>query len=172
MAMLAAPAAQGAVALSLGPLADMHERATTDPCEMSTRRGVSVTESLERATPTDEGKIRSFDRAFWRPEFAHEGYPQIERSRTLAEGSLAVSDRSVTFVPPPGTTSVRIPFELVQDVEVRSDAGTGQPGSMIVKSCFGRFDVVAFRRAGKPDSAATAEAAAELKARVAAFQVH
>ena len=30
----------------------------------------------------------------------------------------------------------------------------------------------AFRRAGKPDSAATAEAAAELKARVAAFQVH
>ena len=39
MAMLAAPAAQGAVALSLGPLADMHERATTDPCEMSTSAG-------------------------------------------------------------------------------------------------------------------------------------
>ena len=172
MAVLAAPAAQGAVALSLGPLADMHEKATTDPCEMSTRQGVSVTESLERSTPNDEGKITTFDRAFWRPEFAHEGYPQIERSRTPAEGSLAVSDRSVTFVPPPGTTSVRIPFDLVQEVDVRNDAGTGQPGSMIVKSCFGRFDIVAFRRAGKPDSAATAEAAGELKARVAAFQAH
>ncbi len=133
-------------------------------------KGASVTESLERATPVGEGEIRMFERAFWRPQFALEGYPQIEQPRSPVPGTLNVSDRSINFVPPPGTPSVRIPYELVQDVEVRGNAIAGEPGSMVVKSCFGRFDIVTFNQAGKPDSVATTEAAVEIKARVAAFR--
>ena len=39
-----------------------------------------------------------------------------------------ITDRSVSFIPPPGEISVRVPYELVQDVEV---SATGSPGSMI-----------------------------------------
>jgi hypothetical protein len=51
---------------------------------------------------------------------------------------------------------------LVQDVEVRGNPLTGEPRSMIVKSCFGRFD--------KPDPDATVAATDQLKARLAAFR--
>lgn len=137
---------------------------------MGSRRGLSVTESLERISPADEGKVTTFERVFWRPQFAVEGYPRIENPRTPVEGVLAVSDRSIGLFPPLGTPSVRIPFELVQDVEVRANTVTGTAASMIVKSCFGRFDIVTFGRAGATDPVATTEAAAELKARVAAFR--
>jgi hypothetical protein len=148
----------------------MQERSAKDRCLVFTAKGFSVTESLERATPTDEGEMRMFELAFWRPEFALDGYPQVEQSRTPTEGTLTITDRSVSFVPPPGTTSVRIPYQLVQDVEVRRNAVTGEPRSMIVKSCFGRFDIVTFRQADDPDPGATTEAAVQLKARVAAFR--
>ena len=115
---LAAQGAQGLVALSLGPLSDMQERSAKDRCRVATAKGFSVTETLERATPTGEGKISIYELVLWRPEFAIEGYPQVEQSRTSIEGSLNITERSVSFVPPPGTTSVRIPYELVQDVEV------------------------------------------------------
>ncbi len=51
--------------------------------------------------------------------------------RTSIEGSLNITDRSVSFVPPPWTTSVRIPYELVQDVEVSRSVVAGGPRSMI-----------------------------------------
>ena len=167
---LAAQGAQGLVALSLGPLVDMQERSAKDRCLMLTAKGFSVTESLERATPTDEGEPRMFEPAFWRAEFTLEGYPQVEQSRTPTEGILVITERSVSFVPPLGTTSLRIPYELVQDVEVRTNAVTGEAGSMIVKSCFGRFDIVTFQQASNLDPGPTTEAAVQLKARVAAFR--
>ena len=132
-----------------------------------TAKGFSVTESLERTASRDEGETTSFERASWRPEFAAEGYPQVERSRTPVEGTLTISDRSVSFVPPLGATSVRIPFELVQEVQIRTNALSAEPGAMIVRSCFGRFDIVTFRQAGKADPGTTTEAAVQLKARVA-----
>jgi hypothetical protein len=41
---------------------------------------------------------------------------------------------------------------------------------MIVKSCFGRFDIVTFQQADDLAPGVTAEAASQLKARVAAFR--
>ncbi len=167
---LAAQGAQGLVALSLGPLSDMQERSAKDRCQLATAKGFSVAETLERATPTDEGKISIYELVLWRPEFAIEGYPQVEQSRTPIEGSLNITDRSVSFVPPPGTTSVRIPYELVQDVDVSPSVVTGGNRSVIVKSCFGRFDIVNFQQIEDLDPGVAAEAAGQLKARVAAFR--
>lgn len=132
---------------------------------MLTDRGISVSESLETSVPTNEGKAVVFEPARWRPEFASEGYPQVERSRTPREGTLAISERSVTFVPPPGAVSVRIPYEIVQSVQVRTDA-SGTPTALIVGSCNGRFDIVTFQRGARPDPTMTADAAAALRTHI------
>ena len=64
-----------------------------------------------------------------------------------------------------------IPYELVQNVDVHRSTVTGEPRSMIVKSCFGRYDIVTFHRSPDAlDTEATIAAAASLKARVAAFR--
>ncbi len=171
-ANLAVQGATGLVALSLGPLDAAKERSNPDRCAVHTANGIAVTESLETTAPTNEGDIAVFEAASWRAEFAAEGYPQIERSRTPAAGALAVSDRSVRFVALPGAVSVRIPYELVQGVEVPRSADTGAPRALIVRSCFGRYDIVAFgeRPRAAPDAATTAAAAAQLEARLAAFR--
>ena len=110
---------QGLVALTLGPFVSLQERSEGDTCLAYTNKGISVTESLEVAIPNDEGVVAVFESVSWRPEFARDGYPQVERSRTPTEGTLAISERAALFLPPPGTTSVRIPYELVQSVEIR-----------------------------------------------------
>jgi hypothetical protein len=169
---LAAQGAQGLVALTLGPLSAMQEGANSDTCAMFADRGISVSESLETAIPNGEGTVAKFETASWRPEFAHDGYPQSERYRTPTEGTLAIGERSVLLVPPPGEAMVRIPYELVQGVEVRRDDVNGAASSMIVKSCSGRFDIVTFwrRQPTGPDPDATTAAAGQLEARVAAFR--
>jgi hypothetical protein len=167
---LAAQGAQGLVVASLGPLSDAQERSAKDRCPLLNAKGISITESLEMVNPTGEGEVRTVRLAFWRPQFAMEGYPQVEQPRTPAEGELVVTDRSVTFVPPPGATSVRIPYELVHDVEVRASSSKDAPSSAIVKSCFGRFDIIAFRPADALDSGTAKDAAVHLKARVTAFR--
>jgi hypothetical protein len=169
-AALAAQGTTAAVALSLGPLDALRDSTAEDQCRVLAERGVSVSESLEWATPANEGQAVMFEPAFWRPEFAHEGYPQVERSRTPVEGALAIGDRSVTFMPPPGgAVSVRIPYELVRNVEVRGDPA-GTPVSLVVGSCQGRFDIVTFRRQGRPDPVMTADAAAALRSRIPALR--
>ncbi len=172
VAGLVVQAGQGLVALTLGPLTDMQERSEGDTCLAYTNKGISVTESLEIALPRGEGTVTVIESVSWRPEFARDGYPQIERSRTPTEGSLAISERAALFLPPPGSTSVRIPYELVQNVEIRRTNVTGEPIYMIVKSCFGRFDIVTFlaQRPNDRDPEMTMAAATELKSRVAAFR--
>lgn len=171
MAGVATQAAQGLVALTLGPLADMQERSEGDHCLASANKGISVTESLEIAIPNDEGVVTVFESASWRPEFSRDGYPQVERSRTLIEGTLFLSERAVLLLPLPGTTSVRIPYELVQNVQVRRSDDTGVPRYMIVKSCYGRFDIVMFlqRQPDALDPETAMAATAQLKSRIAAF---
>jgi hypothetical protein len=166
-ALLASQGTTAAVALSLGPLDDLRDRTAADQCRVLAERGVSVAESLEWGVPANEGKPVMFEPAFWRPEFAQDGYPQVERSRTPVAVTLAITDRSLTLVPPPGgAVSVRIPYELVRSVEVRGDAG-GTPISLVVGSCQGRFDIVTFGRQGRLDPVMTSDAAAALRARVA-----
>jgi hypothetical protein len=169
---LAAQGAQGVVALSLGPMVAMQDASQKDRCGLLRARGLAVTESLEISPPSNEGQVGTFEPVFWRPEFALEGYPEVEQSRTPTEGTLTISDKSVFFVPPPGAVSVRIPYELVQGVDVPTNADTGEPRSMIVKSCFGRFDIVTFRQqqSTKVDPVVTAAAADQLKSRVTKFQ--
>jgi hypothetical protein len=169
---LAAHSAQGLVALTLGPLVTMQERSEEDRCLAHANKGISVTESLESTIPGNEGEVTIFESASWRPEFAREGYPQIERSRAPTDGTLAISERAALLLPPPGATSVRIPYELVQKVSVHGSDATGEPRFMIVNSCFGRFDIVTFlqRQPNDRDPEATAVAAARLESRVAAFR--
>jgi hypothetical protein len=169
---LAAQGATGLAALALGPAAAMQERSDPDRCSVYAGKGISVTESFETTIPTNEGEVRRFEPAYWRLELSREGYPQVERSRTPMEGTLAMSNRAMLFVPLPGATSVRIPYELVQGVEVHRVPVTGEARSMIVKSCFGRFDIVTFPQgqSGTLDTAATTAAAADLTARLAAFR--
>lgn len=171
IAGLVAQGAQGLAALTLGPLVALQERSEGETCQTYTSKGISVTESLEIAIPKNEGVVTVFEAVSWRPEFARDGYPQVERSRTPAEGALALSERAALFLPPAGTTSVRIPYELVQNVEIHQNDGVGKPRSMIVKSCFGRFDIVMFLRHPPSDwdPETTTAAVAELKSRVAAF---
>jgi len=165
-------AAQGAAAVAIAPIATMQEHAEKDPCLAPAGKGVTVTESLETAIPTAEGSVGKFEPVYWRPEFAGEGYPQVERGRTLVEGTLALTGRSVRLLAPAGAASIRIPYELVMDVEIQRSSDTGDPRSMIVKSCFGRFDVFTFvhQQPARVDPEATMAAAAQLKARVAAFR--
>jgi hypothetical protein len=164
-------AAQGAAALAIVPFAAMQEGAEKDRCQAAAGKGVTITQSLEAAVPTSEGEVRTFEQAHWRLEFEREGYPQVERSRTPVDGTLAVGECSLLLMPTPGTASVRILYELVMDVAVHRRAVTGEAGSMIVKSCSGRYDIFTFRQRqpDKPDPEATTAAAAELTARVAAF---
>jgi len=167
--LLASQGTTAAVALSLGPLDDLRDRTAADQCRVLAERGVSVIESLEWGASTSEGNAVMFEPGFWRPEFAHEGYPQVERSRTPVEVTLAIAERSLTLIPPPGgAVTVRIPYELVRSIEVRGDAG-GTPISLVVGSCQGRFDIVTFRRQGRPDPMMISDAATALRARVPAL---
>jgi hypothetical protein len=166
-------AAVGAVALGLGPMAALQEKSNPDRCAVHTGKGLAVTESLETIMPFDEGLVRQFAPADWRVEIASEGNAAAGRARAPTEIMLAVGEKSVLFVPPPGATRTRIPYQLVLSVETDAQAGAGEPGALIVKSCYGRVDIVTFRqsRFTATDPAMTADAAAQLQARLAAFRV-
>jgi len=168
-AALAAQGTTAAVALSLGPLDALRDSTASDQCRVLAQKGISVSETLEIGVPANEGQAVMFEPAWWRPEFAREGYPQVERSRAPREGVLAIGDRSLTFVPPAGAVSVRVPYDLVRSVEVRGDA-SGTPMSLVVGSCNGRFDIVTFQRGARPDPTMTTDAAGALRARIAALR--
>ena len=162
-------AAQGVLALTLGPVFTMGERAERERCDDLASKDIAVTEPVEIAIPTDEGEVQMFERVFWRPEFEGEGYPQKERSKdsTATEGKFVITERSILLVTPPGTAGVRIPIEIVSKV----DLNPVHPYSMAVKSCGGRFDIFGFwqGQANRLDPEAAAVAAAKIKARVAAI---
>jgi hypothetical protein len=169
---LAAQGAQGLVAMTLGPLDAAKERSETDRCQASSNKGIAIGESLETTIPFGDGEMATFEPASWRTEFARDGYPKSERSGPSVEATLSIGERSIYFVPDAGAITIRIPYELVLDVEVRRSAVTNDPASLIVKSCSGRFDIVVFwqKRPGTPDPVATASAATKLNAQLAAFR--
>jgi len=169
---VAGQAAKGLVAMTLGPLSDAQDESNPDRCALVASKGISITESLEAVVPINEGTATTFEPAWWRTQFAREGYPQVEGTRTPAEVALAVTDRSILFVPAPGATMVRIPYELVQGIDVNRDANSGEPRAVVVKSCLGRFDIVIFARRplAAPDTAMTTAAEAQLTTALAAFR--
>ncbi len=140
-------ATQGATALAavaLGPLDAAAEQKEKGRCQWFAARGSTIAESLETTIPGTEGNVTAFEPAAWRTEFTRDGFPQVESARTPVQGTFSITSKSVYFVPWAGATTVRIPYELVDDVEVIPDAGGGTPRAILVKSCSGRFDIVTF----------------------------
>ena len=154
--------------LLIASAATMPEQIQKERCARFAAEGISVTDSEEIAVPTDEGEVQVFETVLWRSAFEGEGYPRLVPKRTPTEGVLAVTDRSVLLVPPSGSEGVRIPYEMVLNVEVQKSPVT----SLIVRSCYGRFDILTLWQKEQRivDTAATAAAAATIKARLAGFQ--
>ena len=158
-----------ATGLAVGGSIAVYQDAEISRCLDLNRDGIAVTEPVEIAIPTGEGVVQIFEWVTWQPEFEVRGYAKRERATdsSAAEGKFAVTERSVLLVPPPGTAGVRIPYEVVDGVEL----SPVNPHSMTVKSCWNRFDSFDFRQrpANGFDPEAAAAAAARIKARVAAL---
>ena len=76
------------------------------------------------------------------------------------------------FVPRGNLDGIRVPLAAITTVEVQRNESSA-PRQVTVESCFGRLDRFTFGQPQRPDrldSAATAAAAAELKARIAATE--
>jgi hypothetical protein len=151
-----------------GPAVQSPQNASVEMglCSEFIGRGIEVTAPVEIAIPTNEGKIQAFEATTWQFEFSGERYAQPEVRSPIAGGTLVITEQSVLLVPPPGAAGVRIPYQVVQSVELNPVV----PNSMIVNSCTGRHDVFTFwqRQTNKDDPEAAAAAVAQLKARVAA----
>ena len=143
------------------------QRAENRRCRDSLAMGITVSEPLDAAIPTDEGKVERFGPIFWRSAFSGEGYPQREPKRMPAEVTLAFTEWSIVVVPPPGAAGVRIPYEAVVDVATSAKSSS----VVIVTSVCGRYDIFTFilKQEQNERSSEIAKAAiALLKARVAA----
>ena len=139
-------------------------------CASQTDKTLEVTEAADVAIPANEGKVAAFTPAYWQPQFDSQvparGAPTVEATA----GTLAVTDKSIVFLSAPGMEGVRLPLVGVLGVELQQSATTGAPRQLTVESCFGRLDRFTFgqtRDARQLDSKATADAAAEIKARIA-----
>jgi len=158
-----------AAGLLVGTSLEMHEAQKRRFCHEVTSRGIEVSESTELRMPTDEGDVRTYEAA-WQSALAEEGYPKVEPRRLPVSGKLIVTERSVLLVPPPGTAGVRIPYEGVQNIEVRNISASGMPYTIIVNSACGRYDIFTYvRREGTSglDPDATTAVAKRLKDSVA-----
>jgi len=88
-------------------------------------------------------------------------------------GTFAITDKSIVFVPGPGVEGVHLPLVGVVSVELQQSSSTGAARQLTVETCFGRLDRFTFgqtQNARQLDSKATAEAAAEIKSRIAAVR--
>ena len=142
-------------------------------CTDSVGKKIEVTELSDIGIPVDEGKVATFMPTYWQSQFVTQGASKAERPMEATAGTFAVTDKSAVFVPPPGMEGVQIPLAGVLNVDLQMNPSTGAPRQMTVESCFGRLDRFTFgqrQQMGRLDSEATATAAAEIKARVAAFQ--
>ena len=157
-------AAQGLLALGLAPIFQLAQL-EKERCLEFIGRGIEVTEALDTSIPTNEGEVQTFEATIWR--LWDEGERSSQRD-AKAEGTLAITERSILFVPPPGTAGVRIPYELVLTVELSPI----NPYSMTVRSCTGRFETFYFwrREPNTIDPESAAAAIAQLTTRVAAFR--
>ena len=140
-------------------------------CASQTDKLLQVTEAIDVDIPANEGKIASFTPAYWQSEFVAEGASISARAVEPMAGTFAITDKSIVFVPAPGVEGVHLPLVGVVNVELQQSSSTGAARQLTVESCFGRLDRFTFgqtQNARQLDSKATAEAAAEIKGRIAA----
>src|SRR5262249_49843295 len=138
-------------------------------CTGPTDKKLEVTEAVDINVPANEGKVATFTPAYWQPPFARNA-SQAAASAEATAGTFAISDKSIVFLPPPGVEGVQLPLVGVVNVELQQDAARGAPRQLTVESCFGRLDRFTFgqtQNARQLDSKATADAAAEIRARIA-----
>jgi len=142
-------------------------------CSSQTDKKIEVTEAVDIEIPANEGKVAAFTPAYWQTQFethvASKGAPAVE----VTAGTFAVTDKSIVFVPPPGLEGVHLPLVGVLSVELQQGAATGAPRQLTVESCFGRLDRFTFgqtQNARQLDSKATADDAAEIRARIASVR--
>lgn len=142
-------------------------------CASPTDKKIEVTQAADIEVPANEGKVTTFSPAYWQPQFVSEVAPRGASAVEATAGIFAITDKSIAFVPPPGTAGVRVPLASVLNVEVQQSSTTGAPRQLTVESCFGRLDRFTFGQSKQPrqlDSKATADAAAEVSARIAAMR--
>ena len=138
-------------------------------CSSRTDKKIQVTESHEIDVPSNEGKVAAFTPAYWQSQFASDVTPRGATAAEVTAGTFAVTDKSILYVPAPGTEGLRLPLAGVVNVDVQQNSTTGAPRQLTVESCFGRLDRFVFGQSEQPkrlDSKATANAAAEVKARL------
>jgi len=143
-------------------------------CSSQTDKKIEVTETADIEIPASEGKVTTFTPAYWQPQFESQVAPKGAPAAVATAGTFAVTDKSIVFAPPPGIAGVHLPLVAVLNVELQQDSTTGAPRQVTVESCFGRLDRFMFGRtqnAQQLDPRATADAAAEIKARIAAARV-
>jgi hypothetical protein len=139
-------------------------------CFAADGKGLEVTVLSGTAIPPGEALVAKFTPAYWEPQFETEGAPRAGGTAATTSGSFAVTDKSVLFMARSGVDGVRLPLAAVLNVEVQRNSEAA-PRQLTVESCFGRLDRFMFGQAQQPyklDPDATAEAAAAVKARVAA----
>lgn len=144
----------------------------TRRCQDLKTKGITVTEPRVTTIPANEGEVVTFAAAYWRPESEDNNHSNVPQVRNATEGTLVITELSILMVPPTGTAGIRIPYEVVLNVELQQSPVTGEPRSTVVRSCFGRIDTFAFARRQEPiklDPETTAASAAKIKARVDAF---
>jgi len=148
----------------------------TEPaqCSSPTDTKLQVTEARDIDIPANEGKITAFAPAYWQPQFVSSGTSLATSAADTAPGTFAITDKSIVFAASPGTEGVHLPLVGIVNVELQQSAATGAPRQVTIESCFGRLDRFTFGQTQQPrqlDSKATAEAAAEVKARMARGRV-
>jgi len=137
-------------------------------CGSPTDKKLAVTEAADVDIPANEGKVAAFTPSYWQPQFARNASLAAVSAEANA-GTFAVTDKSIVFVPAPGVDGVHLPLVGVVNVELQQSAA-GAARQLTVESCFGRLDRFTFgqtQNARQLDSKATADAAAEIKARIA-----
>lgn len=167
VAGIAAQVSGVAAVATLGAI-DAQQQSGKDRCAAATARGLAVSETLETAFPTTEGDVLQFGPLFWQTGMQQAGQAAIEPGRKVIEAKLGVTRQSLSFVPEAGATSVRIPLALVEGVDLRRDPAGGSADAMVVRSCFGRADLVTLPapRGGSRDPEALAAMTAQVAARV------
>lgn len=163
--------ASGVAAVAGLAAIDAQQQSHKDLCTRAAASGVAVGETLETAFPAKEGDVLEFGPLHWRTGIQH-GQSGVEPSRKVIEAKLGVTRQSVNFIAEAGATSVRIPLELVEGVDLRRDPAGGTAEAMVVRSCFGRVDFVTLATNSAESRAPEALAAmtAKVAARVAEFR--
>jgi hypothetical protein len=139
-------------------------------CASPSDKKLKVTEAVGIDVPANEGKVAAFAPAYWQPQFVSAGASVAAPAVEPPPGTFAITDNSIVFAAPPGVEGLHLPLIGVLNVELQQSATTGAPRQLTVESCFGRLDRFTFGLTQKPrqlDSEATADAAAEIKARIA-----